>query len=420
MVTSPQVGCLGVSFHAAHVAVRERLVFPPAAIERTLHEGQRAGRFEGFVILSTCNRVEFYAHLPGRDVCGAIVDLLQKADVDLDAVWPYFYRYESIDAARHLCRVAAGLDSMVLGEPQILGQVGAAFRQAEAHGLASSELATMFQTAMRVGKRARTETALNRNPVSVASVAVNLAQRVAGPMDALRVTVIGAGEMGMLVAKILQSHNVGQLTILNRNEAVATAFADRVGCQPRPLSELPHQLAETDLVISTTKANRLLIEEQHVQGRSLVLIDLAVPRDIDPSVAGLPGIRLFDMDDLRAGVDASLNERRREIPMVEQIIEEELDKLQLRLRTMTVEPVIAGLRQKAEAIRQQELDRALGAMGALSPTAEQQLRHFSRTLVNKLLHDPTLRLRQGATGDNSEQYAALVRSLFALQEGASA
>lgn len=418
MATFPQVGCLGVSFHAAHVAVRERLVFPPAAIERTLRKGKQAGRFEGFVILSTCNRVEFYAHLPGRDMCGAIVDLLQKADVDLDEVWPYFYRYESIDAARHLCRVAAGLDSMVLGEPQILGQVGAAFRQAEAHGLASRELATMFQTAMRVGKRARAETALNRNPASVASVAVDLAQRIAGPMDALRATVIGAGEMGRLVAKILQSHNVGHLTILNRNEAVP--FADRMGCQARPLSELSHQLAETDLVISTTKANRLLIEEQHVRDHSLVLIDLAVPRDIDPAVAGLPGIRLFDMDDLRAGVDASLNERRREIPMVEQIIEEELDQLQLRLRAMTVEPVIAGLRQKAESIRQQELDRALGAMGALSPGAEEQLRHFSRTLVNKLLHDPTRRLRQGATGDNSEQYTALVRSLFALQEGASA
>ena len=418
MATFPQVGCLGVSFHAAHVAVRERLVFPPAAIERTLRKGKQAGRFEGFVILSTCNRVEFYAHLPGRDMRGAIVDLLQKEDVDLDEVWPYFYQYESIDAARHLCRVAAGLDSMVLGEPQILGQVGAAFRQAEAHGLASRELATMFQAAMRVGKRARAETALNRNPASVASVAVDLAQRIAGPMDALRATVIGAGEMGRLVAKILQSHSVGQLTILNRNEAVP--FADRMGCQARPLSELSRQLAETDLVISTTKANRLLIEEQHVRDHSLVLIDLAVPRDIDPAVAGLPGIRLFDMDDLRAGVDASLNERRREIPMVEQIIEEELDQLQLRLRAMTVEPVIAGLRQKAENIRQQELDRALGAMGALSPGAEEQLRHFSRTLVNKLLHDPTRRLRQGATGDNSEQYAALVRSLFALQEGASA
>lgn len=418
MATVPQIGCLGVSFHAAHVAVRERLAFPPAAIERTLRKGKQAGRFEGFVILSTCNRVEFYAHLPSRDVCSAIVDLLQKADVDLDAVWPYFYRYESIDAARHLCRVAAGLDSMVLGEPQILGQVGAALRQAETHGLASSELAAVFQTATRVGKRARAETALNRNPVSVASVAVDLARRVAGPMDALRVTVIGAGETGRLVAKILQSHNLGQLTILNRSDAVA--FADRMGCRTRPLSELFHQLGETDLVISTTKANRLLIEEQHVRNRSLVLIDLAVPRDIDPAVAGMPGIRLFDMDDLRAGVDASLNERRREIPMVEQIIEEELDQLQLRLRAMTVEPVIAGLRQKAESIRQQELDRALGAMGALSPGAEEQLRHFSRALVNKLLHDPTRRLRQGATGDNSEQYAALVRSLFALQEGASA
>ncbi len=378
-----------------------------------------------FVILSTCNRIEFYAcplEHHQTDVFSAILDLVaQMPGADLERPASYFYRYETMEAAHHLCRVASGLDSMVLGEPQILGQVGAALRLSAANGLAGPVLTTLFQTALKAGKRARAETALNRNPVSVASVAVDLARRMLGDLKGLHVTVIGAGEMGQLVAKILMSRKVGHLTVMNRNEARAVSLAQRMGCAAAPLDQLAAALMASDVVFSTTLAKRVLIEAETVAaamhrraGRQIVLIDLAVPRDVDPAVADLEDVLLFDIDQLRAHVEASLDERKKEIPQVETLIAEELDRFATWLRETTVQPVIAGLRRKAEAIRLQELERALRTMDSLDDEAIEQLHFFSRALVNKLLHDPTTRLRQGAANGEAEQYTALVRSLFAL------
>lgn len=310
---------------------------------------------------------------------------------------------------------------MVLGEPQILGQVGTALQVAEAHGLAGPVLTTLFQTALKAGKRARAETALNRNPVSVGSVAVDVAWRLLGYLEGIRVTVVGAGEMGQLVVKILTSRKVGSLTVVNRNEARATALAQRMGCAAAPLARLADELAASDVVISTTKADHILIDAAMaaaaMRGRAdrpLVLIDLAVPRDVEPAAGDLENVRLFDIDQLRVFVEASLDERKKEIPRVEAIITEELNRFETWLSETRVQPVIVDLRRKAEAIRQQELERALRGLNGLDDEAIERLQFFSRTLVNKLLHDPTLRLRQGAVNGEAEQYTALVRSLFAL------
>jgi len=425
MVPSPQVVCLGLSHLTAPVAIRERLSFAPDVLEQTLRHVKEAGCFKEFAILSTCNRIEFYACAEQHhqtDVFSAILDLVaQTPGADLDTMASYFYRHETLEAAHHLCRVAAGLDSMVLGEPQILGQVGAALRLSEANGLAGPVLTTLFQTALKAGKRARAETALNRNPVSVGSVAVDLARRILGGLTGLRATVIGAGEMGQLVVKILKSRKVGHLTVVNRDEARAASLAQRMGCAAAPLAQLSAELAASDLVISTTNADHVLVEAAMVatamrgrEARPLVLIDLAVPRDVDPAAGDLENVHLFDIDQLRVHVEASLDARKKEIPRAEMLIAEELDRFATWLRETTVQPVIVDLRRKAEAIRRQELERVLRAMDALDDEAVEQLQFFSRALVNKLLHDPTMRLRQGAANGEAEQYTALVRSLFAL------
>ena len=424
MESSQRIVCLGLSHRTAPVAIREQLSFAPVVIEQILRHVREGACFEELAILSTCNRIEFYA-CPAddqADVFSAIMDLIaQMPGVDLSVLKPYFYRHEMIEAAHHLCRIAAGLDSMVLGEPQILGQVGKALRLSEASGLAGPVLTALFQTALKAGKRARAETALNRNPVSVGSMAVDLARRVLGGFADLRATVVGAGEMGQLVVKILKSRKVGHLTVVNRSEARAVALAQRMGCDAASLHQLADHLAASDVVISTTQSEHVLIEAAQVAAsmrgradRPLALIDLAVPRDVDPTVADLDNVLLFDIDQLRVEVEASLNERRKEIPQAEALIAEELDRFVTRLCETTVEPVIAGLRRKAEAIRRQELERALRAMDPLDDEAVERLQFFSRALVNKLLHDPTVRLRQGAVNGEAEQYSALVRSLFSL------
>lgn len=425
MTPSQRVICLGLSHRTAPVAIREQLSFAPEVIEQTLRHVREGSYFEEFAILSTCNRIEFYGcpAVPHQtDFFSAILALIAKTPgVDLSVLMPYFYRHETVEAAHHLCRVAAGLDSMVLGEPQILGQVGTALRLSEAHGLAGPVLTALFQTALKAGKRARAETALNRNPVSVGSMAVDLARRVLGSLADVRATVVGAGEMGQLVVKILKSRKVGHLTVVNRSAARAVSLAQRMRCAAAPLHQLPAQLAASDVVISTTQADHVLIEAAQVAAalrgradRPLALIDLAVPRDVDPAVADLENVLLFDIDQLRVEVAASLEERRKEIPQVEALIAEELDRLVTRLCETAMEPVIAGLRRKAEAIRRQELERALRTMEALDDETVEQLHFFSRALVNKLLHDPTVRLRRGAVNGEAEQYAALVRSLFSL------
>lgn len=425
MVPAPRVVCLGLSHHTAPVAIREQLSFAPDVVAQTLHAVKEAGCFNEFAILSTCNRIEFYAcpRQPQQpDVVPAMLDLVARMPgADLEPLVPYFYSHETVEAAHHLCRVAAGLDSMVLGEPQILGQVGAALRLSEAGGLAGPALTALFQTALKAGKRARAETALSRNPVSVGSVAVDLARRVLGDLTGLRATVVGAGEMGHLVVKILAARKVGALTVVNRNAARAEALAERVDCAAAPLDHLAAEIAASDMVISTTTAEHLVVDAATVaeamrgrEARPLVLLDLAVPRDIAPAAADIAGVHLFDIDQLQQQVAASLDERRKEVPKAEALIADEMKRFATWLDETTVQPVIGDLRRKAEAIRRQELERVLRNLDTLDDEAVEQLQRFSRALVNKLLHDPTTRLREGAANGEAEHYAAVIRALFAL------
>lgn len=416
----PRIACLGLNYLSAPVEVRERLAGAVPEIEAAAARLRQRGILRGFVVLSTCNRIECYAQFAdGADGAPRTV-LLDLVSCAVGATPESLLRHtcftEGADTFRHLFRVASGLDSMVLGEPQILGQVGEALRESEANGLCSTPLASLFQAAIKAGKRARAETGLSRNPVSIASVAVDMADREAGSLSKRHVTLVGAGDTASLVAKLLKARDVQAATIINRTEERGASLAGRCQFESYGVSALSKVLSQTDVVICATRAPHTVVEPEHLEGcaKPLVLLDLAVPRDVNPAVAELPGVRLFDIDRMRDAVDTSLEMRRREIPAAEAIIEEELAQFRLGLKRRAVEPVIAGLRRKAEAIRKEELTRTFGEMETLSAEARERLQYFSRSLVNKLLHDPTRRLRERAVTDEAESDSALVRSLFSL------
>ena len=420
MPQSPRISCLGLSYLSAPVEIRERLASAIPDIEAAA-TGARQGRIlRGFIVLSTCNRIECYAEI-GNSAVGSTRKVLlnlvsDAAGITSDILLHHASFSEGEHTTRHLFRVAAGLDSMVLGEPQILGQVGEALRESEAKGLASPQLVSLFHAATKAGKRARAETGLSRNPVSIASVAVDIAAREAGPLSNRHVTLVGAGDTAGLVAKLLKARGVQAATVINRTEERGASLAGRCQFESYGVSALSEVLSSTDVVICATRAPHTVVEPDHlaVRAKPLVLIDLAVPRDVNPAVADLPGVRLFDIDQMSDAVDTSLELRRREIPAAEAIVDEDLREYRLGLKRRVVEPVIAGLRRKAEAIRKEELTRTFGEMETLSPEAQERLQHFSRALVNKLLHDPTLRLRERAAADDAERDSALVRSLFSL------
>ncbi len=415
---------LGMSHHTASVAVRERSGLAPNARQQLLTDTRR---FEGgLVVLSTCNRTELYATVHGTttDAKAILLELWSAhAGTTPALLQPHLVYLEGQAAVRHLCRVAAGLESLVLGEPQILGQVSDALNHALAHRRADAWLKALFQTALRSGKRARTETGISRNPVSISSMAVRMAAQRAGGLADKHVAVIGAGEMARLALKVLTKEPPARLTVLNRDPGRAAALADRFHATPRSLAELPAMLTEIDILISATAAPHLILDYEAAlpaldlrRERPLYVIDIALPRDVDPALAAHPLVHLFDLDTLDVEVRASLLERQKEIPRVEALIEEELAQFERWCRQHTVNPVIATLRRKAEQIRLQEVERVMASLPDASPEVREQLQHFSRALVKKLLHNPTVRLRDEALNGQVRDYAEAIRYLFCLDD----
>ncbi len=422
-----QIACLGLSHQTAGVDLRERIRCGLPALPRPTASAAANGKpaaLQELVLVSTCNRVELYAVAEEE----ANAEALLLAYLDAQHQGPtghlrrHLYFYEGEAAIRHLAEVAAGLDSLVLGEPQILGQVTQAYQQAVAARTAGPLLGALFRAAIRTGKRARTETGISSNPASIGSVAINLAQSVVGDLAPKRALVVGAGVMGELVLDALRKRGVGKLALANRSRARAAELAAARACALTlyGLDELPRALAWADVVITATSSPRPLLTPAMVaaaqsDGRPLVLIDIAVPRNIDPGAGQLPGVHLFNVDDLQQSLDVALEARQREVPQVEAIIAEELAMLERELQALAVRPLIVDWRQQAEAIRQRELERSLRILGdGLDAETREQLHHLSRSLVNKLLHEPTLRLRAKASDGQADVYEAAIRDLFDL------
>ncbi|MBM3945810.1 MAG: glutamyl-tRNA reductase [SAR202 cluster bacterium] len=404
----------GSSHHTAPLEVRERLAVPSEQLARAL--ALMHAEFGQAVILSTCNRTEFYtlAHNGGPDWS----TFLQKIyPLEAESIERYFYRHEGVEAARHVFRVAAGLDSMLVGESQVLGQVRTAYSAAVTARTAHNPLSRLFHEALRVGKRARTETRLSRNELSVSSAAVRLARQAVGPLAGKQALVIGAGEAGRLAARALVQAGVGKLTVTNRTASRAEELARELNGSVVPYEEMPGALVNADIVVSATEApdtvlTRAMLERargEHSE-RALAVLDIAIPRDVDPDVRGLPYVALFDMDDLNGVAEVHRQEQLEEAAQAEAIVDEEVEKFREWWQSLDVVPTVASLRHLAEAIRKAEVARAVRRLPDLAPEEHAVVEAMSRALVKKLLHEPIATLKE----HSDPRHVQAVHELFRL------
>jgi glutamyl-tRNA reductase len=410
---------VGVSHRQAPVELRERVAVDPAAaaaLARELAEGCEA------VVLSTCNRTELYLasddanhHLDDR----ASASLLALAGDDGAALAPVLYRLGDDSAALHLFRVAAGLDSLVPGEGEILGQVRDAFEG----GATGPLLDHLFRQALHAGRRARVETAIGESPASVPAAAAALAQQVFDDLSGRTVLLVGAGKMSELTARNLHSRGGLIAAVANRTVAHGEELAERIGSRAVGLAEIPALLATADVVVTSTSAPGFVVDQTTAaaalrgrRGRPILFVDLAVPRDVDPSLAAIDGCFVYDVDDLEAVVEASLAGRRVEAVRAEQLVAVEAERFREWQASLAVVPAIASLRARAEEIRSGELAKAEGRLGRLPESERKLVESVTSQIVAKILHLPTVRMKEAAAGADGVVYADVVRHLFGLGE----
>ncbi len=414
---------VGLNHKMAPVEVRERFAL---SAERVAELLDRLGDVAGErVVLSTCNRMELYAVPIHQKAAAAdirqFLHSFQLPSLAESEVAPYLYTLHNDEAARHLCAVASGIDSMILGEPQILGQVREAYELAATRGATGSVLSVLFQRALAAGKRARTETGISRNAASVSHAAVELARRLFGEISSRTVLVVGAGEMSELTAKNLVDNGAGRLMVVNRSWERSQELAGRFGGTAVPWDAMGEALLGADIVITSTGASTALFGPDLVggvmgdrRGRPLFFIDIAVPRDVDPAVGALENVHLYDIDDLQSVVEANLREREREVAGVQAIVEEETAGFVSWLRCQEVVPTLVALRDRLEQIRQGEMARYGGKLN-LEERERQAVDAMTQAIVNKILHMPTVRLKAQANDGACGLYVDAVKELFDLE-----
>ena len=411
----------GVSYRTAPLALRERLAVGQERVVEDLHGlMQQAGLAEG-VLLSTCNRVELVATSDSADaaVSGALAYF--NGRVAPEQVDGCVYRYQGREAARHLFRVASGLDSMVLGEPQILGQVKEAFSLALGAGTVGSLLGRSFERSFGVAKRVRTETAVAAGNVSVSSIACDLAENIFGDLSGRRILLVGAGKMSEVAARSLTARGA-RLFVVNRSPERAEALAKACNGVPRPLEALATELAEADVVISSTASKDYVITHELMQSvcklrryRPLFIIDIAVPRDVDPRVDSLRNVFLYDMDDLQKVSRENLSARERAVVEAEKIIELELDELERWARSVELTPTIVAFRERVRGVLRAEFDRAWPKLN-VPETERKKLEAMCEAMANKLLHQPLTELKQSQSSHDGPALVEAVQRLFRLED----
>ena len=379
------------------------------------------------MVLSTCNRVELLARtLNGTADLEGFVK--QFYGFDPAPYRKYLYEFRERDAVRHVFRVASSLDSMIVGEPQILGQVKEAYATARAVGAVSSQLDALLTRSFAVAKRVRTETAVATSAVSVASVAVDLAKKIFGNLQGKSVYLVGAGKMSELAARHLLAHGATQIYVANRTYDRAVALAKRFNGQAVPFEQLYETVSNADIVISSTGAPHAIFRKEHGEkflsrrkNRPMFFIDIAVPRDIDPEMNKLDGLFVYDIDDLQQVVASHIADRKTEADRAEAIVQLEVDKFQSRLQTLDVVPTIVSLQEHLEIVRQAEIDRVRGRLGKLTPEQEIAVEALTRGIINKIMHTPITTLKSAAR-ESSEATTVvdLVRKLFGLRDASTA
>jgi len=415
---------LGLNHNSAPIHLRERLAFGEDQIRAALARlrcGHIVSSLSELLILSTCNRTEIYAASNTLAFAELEAFLSDARGVSVDELHPHLYRFRDLEAVRHLFNVAAGLDSLVIGEPQILGQITRSLELARGQETVGHTLNRLFQAAIHAGKRARTETAISRNPASVSSLAASLSERAVRNISDSRILILGAGEMAELAVEALRKRGANHITVVNRTLERAHALAQRWEAQSTTFENLASALTSADIVISSTGAPHIIVTSEIIQQvmqtrahRPLVLIDIAVPRDIDPDAANIPQVKLFDIDNLNAQLEDSLTRRMDEVPLVKRILEEELFEFEEYLKSLEMLPIIADIRQQAEAIRLAELEKTLRRLPDLTDAERERIAALTQSLVKKLLDSPTRRLRAESSCPHASEYATVARTLFGL------
>jgi glutamyl-tRNA reductase len=427
----------GLDHTTAPVHLRERLAFTPtdltaALVQLTQMAEGRSPLLAEAAILSTCNRVEIYGVALAETTARNLVQFLSEFHSLPEAEFaPSLFFLHGEQVARHICATAAGLRSLVIGEAQIQGQVRSSFEHGQTAGTVGPVLHRLFQHALMAGKRARSETALGLGAASVSQAGVELARRRLGNLKGRSVLLVGGGEVSELAAQNLLANGAEHLMIVNRTLARGKALADRYSAEALTFQDLPQALVRADIVISSTAAPVPIIYPSHIADAldfkaqlcragiggpsEMLLIDLAVPRDIHGDVAALPGVHLCTVDDLQEVVRATMGQRAHSVERAEAIAVEEVAAFESWLRTQEAVPALTMLREHAEALRDAELQRALRRLGDISPEERTVIESLTRSIVNKLLHTPTRRLRDAAAQGDGQRYAAMVSELFNLE-----
>jgi glutamyl-tRNA reductase len=417
---------IGISHRTAPVELRERVDFQARGVAGALRALAERGSAREAVVVSTCNRAELYvacdeAAATRHDLVRFVSDF---NGVPASEVTPHMYEIVDLDVARHLFRVAAGLDSLVMGEPQILGQVKDAHTVASESQTVGPVLNRLFHSSFAVGKRVRTETALGSGAVSVSYAAVALARKIFGDLDSRSVAVIGAGEMGKLTALHMKSHGVQHITIVSRTMAHAARTAEAIGgASAAPWDELNAVLSASDIVIAATGAAAPILTKAHIEtvmrprrNRPLFIIDIAMPRDVEPAAGEIEQVFLYNIDDLQATVRENLARRASEVSRAEAIVGEEVEKFGLWFRSRGVIPTVVALRERFEAIRRAELERLHFKLSTLPPEARARVDEITHLIVEKLLLTPTEQLKSLNDADTVGAYSEALTRLFDLAE----
>ena len=422
---------IGLNHRTAPLDLLERMAISDGQLPKALHDLTTRDNLSEAVVLATCNRIEVYAvaerfHGAYRDIRSFFADLSFLPPEDFS---DHLYVHYDSAAAAHLFAVTSGLDSVVLGESEVQGQVKQAWEQARAEGTSGKALNLLFRHAVRAGKRARTETGIARGTASVSQAAVAMATDRLGPLDSKVVMVVGAGEMGEGMVRALIGAGVGEVRVVNRTRSRAEDLAARVGGRAVPLLDLPGQLAEVDLLLTSTGSRSAMIEAADVEpvirhrgGRPLLVVDIAVPRDVDAAVGALDGVTLLDMEDLQSFVERGVAERRKEVARVQAILDVELETYLAATSAREVSPAVVAMRSRAEEVRSAELIRFQSRLAYLEPSELEAVEALTRSIVAKLLHEPTVVLKGAAGTARGDRLLGALRELFGIEgvEGSEA
>ena len=412
---------LGINHKTASVAVREKVAFAPEQMADALSQACQVAKLREAVILSTCNRTELYCSTQLEGTRALLEWLGDYHQLDADELQQASYAHWDQDAAQHMMRVASGLDSLVLGEPQILGQLKSAYAVSQEVGVVGAELSRLFQQTFSVAKRVRTDTAIGENPVSVAYASVSLAQHIFADLSTSKALLIGAGETIELVARHLKEAGVSEMTVANRTLVRAETLAESFNAKAILLGDIPEALEDADIVIASTASQLPILGKGAVEAalkkrkhRPIFMVDIAVPRDIEPQVSELDDVYLYTVDDLREVIEENVRSRESAAREAEAMVAVGATEFMRQLRSLEAVGTVMAVRNQADKLRQQELDKAMKQLSN-GKDPETVLANLARGLTNKLIHHPTVQLRQ-ASAEGRTEMLDIAQQLFQLEE----